>query len=365
MVDVAETGRQPWVIFGLLGAMMRFRRSRRRRSCDSDCIVCIMRSSWPFLSLMAHIIRRDLFWLSRRLRPRGPSERASPCAGWRESNAAVGEVARWTCLSLCGLPPCPLRCMFCSTADLGVGALLLLQPREIETMVDSITDVGWQRDMAHHDRVALAAFPIAYRTLRTGPPSSSVCDGIGCESHLSFVQINRYRRRWGRDLCNRVDWQRACGSFLAPYSRHIGRRKHVRRASTLLDLSRTCALRTWGYVVLGGCWLEYKTSALLRIFGTALRIACCCFFSPSVCRGDIILRSTRHCGRMEGPPFADRNSKLHRVDCALILFGSIGKRRCSSLAAGMVMIAAGLRSCNHRVPDGCGTLSIWARRVRG
>jgi cytochrome d ubiquinol oxidase subunit II len=97
--------------------------------------------------------------------------------------------------------------------------------------------------------------------------------------------------------------------------------------------------------VLGSCWLEYKTSALLHGFSVrALRIALPVFLLTF--------------GFVVGTAFSvqpgivavwkDHPLLLGTVSCtvliaALILFGSIGKRPdVRPLAAGMVMIAAGI-----------------------
>ena len=123
--------------------------------------------------------------------------------------------------------------------DLGVGALLLLQPHERsrDHMVDSITPTwdGNETWLIMTGVTLLASFPIAYGILMPALyiPIIVMLLALGLRG-VSFefrAQMKRYRRSWDVDLCNRVDrGSLHAGSHSWRLTRgHIGRRKHVQR----------------------------------------------------------------------------------------------------------------------------------------
>jgi len=242
--------------------------------------------------------------------------------------------------------------------DLGVGALLLLQPHERsrDHMVDSITPTwdGNETWLIMTGVTLLAAFPIAYGILMPALyiPIIVMLLALGLRG-VSFefrAQMKRYRRRW--DVIFAIgSIAAACmqGLILGALLKGIS----VERSSfsgSVFDCFRPfsllCALCVLeGYVVLGGCWLEYKTSALLHGFSIrALRIALPLFLltfgfvvetSFSVQPGILAV--------WKAHPLLLGTVSCIVLIAALILFGSIGKRPdVRPLAASMVMIAAGI-----------------------
>jgi len=242
--------------------------------------------------------------------------------------------------------------------DLGVGALLLLQPHERsrDHMVDSITPTwdGNETWLIMTGVTLLAAFPIAYSILMPALyiPIIVMLLALGLRG-VSFefrAQMKRYRRRW--------DVIFAIGSIVAACMQGLILGALLEGVSvegstfsgTVFDSFRPfsilCALCVLaGYVVLGGCWLEYKTSALLHRFSVrALRIALPLFLltfgfvvktSFSVQPGIVAV--------WKAHPLLLGTASCTVLIAALILFGSIGKRPdVRPLAAGMVMIAAGI-----------------------
>ena len=242
--------------------------------------------------------------------------------------------------------------------DLGVGALLLLQPHERsrDHMVDSITPTwdGNETWLIMTGVTLLAAFPIAYGILMPALyiPIIVMLLALGLRG-VSFefrAQMKRYRRRW--DVIFAIgSIAAACmqGLILGALLKGIS----VERSSfsgSVFDCFRPfsafCALCVLeGYVVLGSCWLEYKSSALLHGFSVrVLRIALPLFLltfgfvvetSFSVQPGIVAV--------WKAHPLLLGTVSCTVLIAALILFGSIGKRPdVRPLAAGMVMIAAGI-----------------------
>jgi cytochrome bd ubiquinol oxidase subunit II len=242
--------------------------------------------------------------------------------------------------------------------DLGVGALLLLQPRENsrDHMVDSITPTwdGNETWLIMTGVTLLAAFPIAYGILMPALyiPIIVMLLALGLRG-VSFefrAQMKRYRRRW--------DALFAIGSFAAACMQGLILGALLEGISvegtafsgSVFDCFRPfplvcafCVLE--GYVVLGGCWLHFKTSALLRGFSVrALRIALPLFLLTF----GFVVETSFSVQPGIAAVWKAHPLLLGTVGCtvliaALILFGSIGKRPdVRPLAAGMVMIAAGI-----------------------
>ena len=242
--------------------------------------------------------------------------------------------------------------------DLGVGALLLLQPHEKsrDQMVDSITPTwdGNETWLIMTGVTLLAAFPIAYGILMPALyiPIIVMLLALGLRG-VSFEfrgQIKPYRRRW--------DVIFAIGSIVAACMQGLILGAMIEGISvdgvafsgSVFDCFRPfpllCALCVLeGYVVLGGCWLQFKTSALLHGFSVrALRIALPLFlltfcFVVGIAfsvQPDILAAWKAH-------PLLLGTASCTLLIAALILFGSIGKHPdVRPLAAGMVMIAAGI-----------------------
>jgi cytochrome d ubiquinol oxidase subunit II len=100
-----------------------------------------------------------------------------------------------------------------------------------------------------------------------------------------------------------------------------------------------------GYIVLGGCWLQFKTSALLHEFSVrALRIALPAFFL-SFCVVAVISLFVQPgiLVTWKAHPLLLGAVSFTLLISALILFGSIGRLPdFRPLAAGMVIIGAGV-----------------------
>jgi cytochrome bd ubiquinol oxidase subunit II len=244
--------------------------------------------------------------------------------------------------------------------DLGVGALLLLQPHERsrDHMVDSITPTwdGNETWLIMTGVTLLAAFPIAYGILMPALyiPIFVMLLALGLRG-VSFefrAQMKRYRRRW--DLIFAIgSIAAACmqGLILGALLEGVSVEGSTFSGSVFdcfRPFSVLCAFCVLeGYVVLGGCWLEYKTSALLHGFSVrTLRIALPLFLltlgfvvetSFSVQPGIVAV--------WKAHPLLLGPVSCTVLIAALILFGSIGKRPdVRPIAAGMVMIAAGIAS---------------------
>src|ERR1700739_553693 len=171
--------------------------------------------------------------------------------------------------------------------DLGVGALLLLQSHERsrDHMVDSITPTwdGNETWLIMTGVTLLAAFPIAYGILMPALyiPIIVMLLALGLRgAAFEFrAQMKRYRRRW--DVIFAIgSIAAACmqGLILGALLEGISVEGSTFSGSVFdcfRPFSVLCAICVLaGYVVLGSCWLEYKTSALLHGFSArALRIA--------------------------------------------------------------------------------------------
>jgi cytochrome d ubiquinol oxidase subunit II len=200
----------------------------------------------------------------------------------------------------------------------------------------------------------LAAFPIAYGILMPALyiPIIVMLLALGMRG-VSFefrAQMKRSRRRW--DVIFAIgSIAAACmqGLILGALLEGISVEGSTFRGSVFdcfRPFSVLCALCVLeGYVVLGGCWLEYKTSALLHGFSVrAMRFALLLFLltfgfvvetSFSVQPGIVAV--------WKAHPLLLGTVSCTLLIAALILFGSIGKRPdVRPLAAGMVMIAAGI-----------------------
>ena len=244
--------------------------------------------------------------------------------------------------------------------DLGVGALLLLQPHEKsrDHMVDSITPTwdGNETWLIMAGVTLLAAFPIAYGILMPALyiPIIVMLLALGMRG-VSFefrAQMKPYRRRW--------DVIFAIGSILAACMQGLILGAMIEGISvegvafsgSVFDCFRPfpvlCALCVLeGYVVLGGCWLQFKTSALSREFAVrTLRIALPLFlltFCIAAGRAHFIQPGIR--AAWQAHPLLLGTVSCTLLITAFILFSSIGKRPDSRpLAAGMVMIASGIAS---------------------
>lgn len=241
--------------------------------------------------------------------------------------------------------------------DLGVGALLLLQPHEKsrDHMVDSITPTwdGNETWLIMTGVTLLAAFPIAYGILMPALyiPIIVMLLALGLRG-VSFefrAQMKPYRRRW--------DVIFAIGSIVAAWMQGlilgaiIGgiAVDGVAFSGSVFDCFRPlpvlCALCVLeGYVVLGGCWLQFKTSALLQEFSArTLRIALPLFLLTFfVVAGFALAVQPGIRAAWQTHPLLLGTASCTLLIAAFILFNSIGKRPdVRPLAAGMVMIASG------------------------
>jgi cytochrome d ubiquinol oxidase subunit II len=225
-------------------------------------------------------------------------------------------------------------------------------------MVDSITPTwdGNETWLIMTGVTLLAAFPIAYGILMPALyiPIIVMLLALGLRG-VSFefrAQMKRYRRRW--DLIFAIgSIAAACmqGLILGALLEGVSVEGSTFSGSVFdcfRPFSVLCAFCVLeGYVVLGGCWLEYKTSALLHGFSVrTLRIALPLFLltlgfvvetSFSVQPGIVAV--------WKAHPLLLGPVSCTVLIAALILFGSIGKRPdVRPIAAGMVMIAAGIAS---------------------
>jgi cytochrome bd ubiquinol oxidase subunit II len=242
--------------------------------------------------------------------------------------------------------------------DLGVGALLLLQPHEKsrDHMVDSITPTwdGNETWLIMTGVTLLAAFPIAYGILMPALyiPIIVMLLSLGLRG-VSFEfrgQMKRYRRRW--------DVIFAIGSIAAASMQGIILGALLEGISvegttfsgSVFDCFRPfsvlCAICVLaGYVVLGGCWLQFKATAQLHGFsGRTLRIALPLFMLSFFAVGGMSISVQP--GILAA--WQDHPVLLGTLSCvvplaAFILHGSIGRRPdVRPLIAGLVMIAAGI-----------------------
>jgi len=242
--------------------------------------------------------------------------------------------------------------------DLGVGALLLLQPHEKSRnhMVDSITPTwdGNETWLIMTGVTLLAAFPVAYGILMPALyiPIIAMLLALGLRG-VTFefrAQMKPYRRRW--------DVVFAIGSIVAACMQGLILGALIEGVSidgatfsgSVFDcfhpLPLLCALCVLeGYVVLGGCWLHFKTSALLHGFSVrTLRIALPLFLLTFfVVAGLALLVQPGIRVAWQTHPLLLGTVGCTLLIAAFILFNSIGKRPdVRPLAAGMVMIASGI-----------------------
>jgi len=183
--------------------------------------------------------------------------------------------------------------------DLGVGALLLLQPHERsrDHMVDSITPTwdGNETWLIMTGVTLLAAFPIAYGILMPALylPIIVMLLALGLRG-VSFefrVQAIQYRRKW--------DLVFALGSIVAAFMQGLILGDLLQGISvegiafsgSVLDCFRpfpllcaVCVLA--GYVVLGASWLKFKATDQLRKFAErTLRVALPLFLAAFIAVG--------------------------------------------------------------------------------
>jgi cytochrome bd ubiquinol oxidase subunit II len=242
--------------------------------------------------------------------------------------------------------------------DLGVGALLLLQPHERsrDHMVDSITPTwdGNETWLIMTGVTLLAAFPIAYGILMPALyiPIIVMLLALGLRG-VSFEfrsQMKRYRRRW--DMIFAIgSIAAACmqGLILGALLEGISVEGSTFSGSVFdcfRPFSLLCAICVLeGYVVLGGCWLQFKTTALLHGFSVrVLHIALPLFFlSFCVVAGFSLSVQPSILTAWQTHPILLGTASCTMLMAAAILFGSIGKHPdIRPLAAGLVMIAAGI-----------------------
>ena len=264
--------------------------------------------------------------------------------------------------------------------DLGVGALLLLQPHERsrDHMVDSITPTwdGNETWLIMTGVTLLAAFPIAYGILMPALyiPIIVMLLALGLRG-VSFefrAQMKRYRRRW--------DVIFAIGSIVAACMQGLILGAMIEGISvdgvafsgSVFDCFRPfpllCALCVLeGYVVLGGCWLQFKTSALLHGFSVrALRIALPLFlltfcFVVGIAfsvQPDILAAWKAH-------PLLLGTASCTRADCSshsVWKYREASRRPSSGCRHGDDR-CRDCRPCNPRVPDGCAVSRFYLERV--
>jgi cytochrome d ubiquinol oxidase subunit II len=242
--------------------------------------------------------------------------------------------------------------------DLGVGALLLLEPHEKsrDHMIDSITPTwdGNETWLIMTGVTLLAAFPIAYGILLPALyiPVIVMLLALGLRG-VSFEfrsQMKRFRRRW--------DFIFGVGSIVAACMQGLILGALLQGVSvegiafsgSVFDCFRpfpllcaVCVLA--GYVVLGGCWLHFKTAALLQEFTVrTLRIALPVFIATFSATAVISFSIQPGIGAVWQMHFILLTTVSGTMlVAALILFGSINRRPdVRPFAAGVVMIAAGI-----------------------
>jgi hypothetical protein len=261
--------------------------------------------------------------------------------------------------------------------DLGVGALLLLQPHEPsrDHMVDSITPTwdGNETWLIMTGVTLLAAFPIAYGILMPALyiPIIVMLLALGLRG-VSFefrAQMKPYRRRW--DVIFAIgSLTAACmqGLILGAMIEGISV-DGVAFSGSVFDCFRPfpwlCALCVLeGYVVLAPI---QDVSAAARIFGTSVAHHIAALSSHVLyCSWHIIFHSAWHPDRMAGPSFTARNTELHAADCSshsLLLYREASRH--SSPGRGNGHDRCRDRwSCNPGVSDGCAISRFHLERVK-
>jgi cytochrome d ubiquinol oxidase subunit II len=242
--------------------------------------------------------------------------------------------------------------------DLGVGALLLLEPHEKsrDHMVDSITPTwdGNETWLIMTGVTLLAAFPIAYGILLPALyiPIIVMLLALGLRG-VSFEfrsQMKRFRRRW--------DFVFGVGSIVAACMQGLilgallqgVTVEGITFTGSVFDCFRpfpllcaVCVLAA--YVVLGGCWLQFKTSGLLRGFAErTLRLALPLFVALVFTTAMVSFSAQpgiRDAWQMHFMLLAVSSSTM--LVAAVILFDSIRRPPDGRpFAACLVMIAAGI-----------------------
>lgn len=242
--------------------------------------------------------------------------------------------------------------------DLGVGALLLLQPHERsrDHMVDSITPTwdGNETWLIMTGVTLLAAFPTAYGILMPALyiPIIVMLLALGLRG-VSFefrTQMKRYRRRW--DVIFAIGSAAAAcmqgvilGALLQGISVH-GDAFSGSVFDCFKPFSALCAISVLaGYIVLGGCWLQLKATALLHVFARrTLRVALPLFLVTFL----VAVLSSLYIQPGVATAWQTHPILLGMLSCAfvmaaLFLFGSAGKRPdIRPLIAGLLMITTGI-----------------------
>ena len=242
--------------------------------------------------------------------------------------------------------------------DLGVGALLLLQPHERsrDHMVDSITPTwdGNETWLIMTGVTLLAAFPIAYGILMPALylPIIVMLLALGLRG-VTFEfrdQATRYRRKW--------DLVFAFGSIVAACMQGLMLGTLLQGVSvegtafngSVLDCFRpfpllcaVCVLA--GYVVLGGSWLKFKATALLQTFAErTLRVALPLFLAAFIAVGGfsfsvqpgILVAWQAHTMLLAA-------LSVIMIVAAVVIFTGVSKRPdVRPFAASLAMVAAGI-----------------------
>jgi cytochrome bd ubiquinol oxidase subunit II len=242
--------------------------------------------------------------------------------------------------------------------DLGVGALLLLQPdeRSRDHMVDSITPTwdGNETWLIMTGVTLLAAFPIAYGILMPALyiPVIVMLLALGLRG-VSFefrAQAHQYRQKW--------DVVFALGSIVAASMQGLilgallegVSVEGIAFSGSVLDcfgpfplLCAVCVLA--GYVLLGGCWLQFKATARLQRFAErTLKFALPLFVAAFIAAAAISISI------QPGILVAWQTHTILLVTlsgimivAALILFAGIGKHPdAQPFAASLTIVAAGI-----------------------
>lgn len=242
--------------------------------------------------------------------------------------------------------------------DLGVGALLLVQPdeRSRDHMIDSITPTwdGNETWLIMAGVTLLAAFPIAYAILMPAfyIPIIAMLLALGLRG-VSFefrAQMKQYRRQW--DIVFGVgSIVAACmqGLILGAMLQGVSVQGNAFSGS-VFDCIRPfpllCSVNVLlGYIVLGGCWLQFKATSLLQDFaGRTLRIVLPLYiamFAATAVASFSIQPGIRAVWHMHTVILSAVSGTM--LAAALILFGSIRRRPdVRPFLAGVVMIAAGI-----------------------
>jgi cytochrome d ubiquinol oxidase subunit II len=242
--------------------------------------------------------------------------------------------------------------------DLGVGALLLLEPNESSRnqMVDSITPTwdGNETWLVMTGVTLLAAFPIAYGILMRAfyVPVTIMVLALGLRG-VSFefrFQIKRYRHFWDA-VFSLASIVAACMQGLILGGLIQGVPIHADSFSgTVFDCWRPfpilCAVDVLAaYVVLGACWLNLKTAKLTRSFAEqTLRFTLPAFlilFGIGCLTAARIRSEVRMAWEAHSSSLA--SIVVLMAMAAVVLFGGIVKRlELQPFVAGLAMVAFGI-----------------------